>query len=72
MKYATRLAVEAIVVGLVLAAAQWLYKLAVPESIRDRDWKEAGWMVLVGGLVHLGFEVAGLNRTYCMTGAACN
>jgi len=62
MSYAMRLAGEAVAVGVVLAAAVQLG--GAPRTL----W---GYF-LMGAAIHLSFEAAGLNRTYCRTGAACS
>jgi hypothetical protein len=55
-----KLLVEAVSVGLSLAAVVWL--------IRRKDFL---FMFLVGFGIHLGFELVGLNKWYCRNGVAC-
>jgi hypothetical protein len=66
--YWTRLAMEAGCVGVVLAFALVLgSRFYRPSNVSE--------MLLygfcLGVLIHLGFEMAGLNRLYCTSGAAC-
>lgn len=64
-----QLAVEALIVGLVLAGVLGLaVALGVPLSTPAAAAR-AG--LALGALVHLGFEASGLNARYCAVGAAC-
>jgi hypothetical protein len=64
------LALEAAVVGAVLAAVLALTALFAPAALAGPARAAATGLVL-GALVHLGFEAAGLNRAYCTAGHAC-
>jgi hypothetical protein len=61
--------IEATVVGIVLAIVLAI-AVAARGPIATVPAALATGLVL-GAAVHLGFEVAGLNRAYCTTGAAC-
>lgn len=64
------LALEALVVGLTLAAALGAVRWALPST-----WSSVGAAattgLVVGAAIHLFFELAGFNRAYCRTGHAC-
>ena len=65
--YTTRLVMEAACVGAVVAVA-----LLVGQFLNPVDRIQTllyGFML--GMLIHLGFEVTGLNTYYCRHGAAC-
>ena len=63
-----QLLLEALVVGMTLAVAL-LAAHAVTTPKSATDVLLMGFVV--GILIHLGFELAGLNRVYCSIGAAC-
>ena len=71
MNYASKLAFEAFVVGVVLAGVHFAFIKAVPLRYREK-LPEYLWMFGLGVIIHLGFEVLGLNKLYCINGAACN
>lgn len=69
MQYAYQLILEASVVAVVTAVALAIsVKLSGPIT-------SPGKAVLVGavlgGMIHLTFELLGANKVYCSTGAAC-
>ncbi len=65
-----QLALEAAIVGLVLAAAlAAAVRLGGPIA-SAADAARVG--LVLGALVHLGFEASGLNARYCAVGAACS
>ena len=66
--YWAGLAFEAIVVGIVLAAALMCASAFVPLT---SPLTVAGVGFAVGVAVHLGFELVGGNVWYCRHGAAC-
>ena len=64
------LALEAVVVGLALALALTATTQLFRVTIGTGQTSVVVGLVLGAGL-HLAFELAGLNRTYCSTGHAC-
>lgn len=60
-----KLLVEALTVGLSLAVFVWIMRCLPIKN-------EFVFMFLVGTLLHLTFEVLGLNKWYCKNGVACN
>jgi len=60
--------VEALVVGLVLAASLSVSDILVPIT-NPKTAALTG--LVVGALVHIGFEVFGANAWYCTEGASC-
>jgi len=66
--YWSRLAMEAGCVGAVLAFALVLGSRAYrPSNVSEMLM----YGFCLGVLIHLGFEMAGFNRFYCASGAAC-
>lgn len=65
-----RLAFEALVVGLLVAAALGAISWAWPAALRGPA-RAALVGMAVGVAFHLGFELFGLNAAYCRTGHAC-
>ncbi len=64
----SRLVMEALVVGVALAAALVL----AHGVVAIKDYKTAAVVgLVVGASLHLVFELLGLNRAYCSTGHAC-
>ena len=59
---------EAIFVGLSLAVFTHIIQLS---DIVKTD-NHFIFMFIVGFLIHLAFEILGLNKWYCKNGAACN
>ena len=55
-----QLALEALVVGVITAV---VVKLFEPTSVPG--------LVLMGALIHVGFELSGANAWYCKHGYAC-
>lgn len=62
-----KLLIEAFIVGLSLAAFTHVIKIA--DLINTKN--EAVFMFVVGFLIHLVFELLGMNKWYCKNGAAC-
>lgn len=60
--------IEAVFVGLSLAVFTRLMRLADFANTQN----EFVFMFAIGFLIHLLFEVLGLNKWYCKNGAACN
>ena len=70
MRITKRLFTEAGVVGAALALVLALVAALWPGALQG--WGAAGTTgLLVGAAFHLGFEAAGLNAAYCVTGNAC-
>lgn len=65
-----RLVIEALVVGLALAAALGAVRWALPSTCSSVGAAAATGLV-VGAAFHVVFELAGLNAAYCKTGHAC-
>lgn len=65
-----RLALEAGIVGVILAAVLAAAAWVAPVTLSGPAWSAATGMV-VGAAFHLAFEAAGLNRAYCAKGHAC-
>jgi hypothetical protein len=63
------LALEAVVVGVVLAIALAI-TVRISGSI-DSPGRGLAIGFVLGILVHLGFELSGANAAYCTIGAAC-
>jgi hypothetical protein len=66
--YISSVVVEAIIVGIVLAVSLSVSDVLVPINGPQRA---AYTGLVVGMLVHVGFEVFGANRWYCKQGASC-
>ena len=66
--YVSMVLVEALIVGIVLAASLTVSDILVP--ITNAQTAALTGLV-VGALVHVGFEVAGANAWYCRKGASC-
>jgi len=67
-QYFSSVLVEAIIVGVVLAVCLSVSDVLVPINGPQRA---AYTGLIVGILVHIGFEVFGANRWYCKQGASC-
>lgn len=65
-----QLVLEAVVVGAVLAVVLALAVWLLPRAFASA-WKAGLAGFVLGVAVHLGFELAGLNRVYCDVGHAC-
>lgn len=66
LRLVTEMGVVGIVLAAVLACVTWLW----PGSLSTPS--RAAWSgLLLGAVVHGGFEVSGLNSAYCTTGHAC-
>tara|TARA_B110000858_G_C17798317_1_gene473745 strand:+ start:215 stop:415 length:201 start_codon:yes stop_codon:yes gene_type:complete len=63
-----KLLIEAFFVGLSLAVFTHMIKIA---DIVKTD-NHFVFMFIVGFLIHLMFEILGLNKWYCKNGAACS
>lgn len=68
MEYSTSLAIEALVVGALLAAALVIGTRAFPPTTTRRT-VVLGFVL--GIVVHLAFEITKANQWYCAHGAAC-
>lgn len=65
-----QLVLEAVIVGVVLMAVLGVLHWAAPVLFKS-PWTAALTGFVLGVVVHLGFEITGLNRTYCSVGHAC-
>ena len=63
-----KLLIEAIFVGISLAIFTHMIKIA--DVIKTDN--HFVFMFIVGFLIHLLFEILGLNKRYCEIGAACS
>ena len=61
---------EALVVGLVLAVIVTVLKTVVKIDLNNL-YILIPSMILIGSLVHIGFEITGGNAYYCEYGSAC-
>lgn len=61
---------EATAVGVILAIVLALVRIAVPGAFGSTLATAASGLA-VGAAFHLGLELAGLNRIYCVSGHAC-
>lgn len=65
-----QLVLETVVVAVCLSLALALVALASPGALASPA-RAALTGLIVGAAFHLGFELAGLNAAYCVTGHAC-
>lgn len=64
-EYTTLLLIEATVVGLLLVVLGTITKRLLP-TVRMEIV-----LFVTGAITHLAFELAGVNKNYCSSGAAC-
>ncbi len=65
-----QLALEALIVGVTLAAVLAIVNIVAPGALRGTASVTLVGFV-VGAFLHLAFELSGLNAKYCTVGHAC-
>jgi|LakMenEpi03Aug12_release.lakeMendotaPanAssembly.Ray.scaffolds.fasta_scaffold3330219_1 hypothetical protein len=70
--------IEALIIGLITAVVGFLLSTLFMLPSKSFSWKKYDFwpqvmaaFFLTGFLLHLGFELAGINKWYCKNGNAC-